>query len=241
MTRALAVEWAPSGIRVNAVAPTWVRTNLTAPLLDQPGIVERIAALTPLKRLATPDEIAGRSFTWRAPPRRWSPATRSRSTAAFWPNSGRARAGKSCIVPNAFAIPDIRAAGTVPKRRERGSELSWAVPIDNEHVTVEHRRLAARRRYTEERLAARRRHGSGNPARFRPNQEIRGSPAKARLSRGAEVTATDRQPRPGNLGTSDTGITILRHLLQKQVKTGGGRPRSYERRAGHACQPKDPD
>ncbi len=58
MTRALAVEWAPSGIRVNAVAPTWVRTNLTAPLLDQPGVVERIAALTPLKRLATPDEIA---------------------------------------------------------------------------------------------------------------------------------------------------------------------------------------
>ena len=58
MTRALAVEWAPAGIRVNAVAPTWVRTNLTAPLLDQPGIVERIAALTPLRRLATPDEIA---------------------------------------------------------------------------------------------------------------------------------------------------------------------------------------
>jgi NAD(P)-dependent dehydrogenase (short-subunit alcohol dehydrogenase family) len=58
MTRALAVEWAASGIRVNAVAPTWVRTNLTAPLLDQPGIVERIAALTPLGRLATPDEIA---------------------------------------------------------------------------------------------------------------------------------------------------------------------------------------
>ena len=58
MTRALAVEWAPAKIRVNAVAPTWVRTNLTAPLLDQPGIVERIAALTPLGRLATPDEIA---------------------------------------------------------------------------------------------------------------------------------------------------------------------------------------
>jgi NAD(P)-dependent dehydrogenase (short-subunit alcohol dehydrogenase family) len=58
MTRALAVEWASAGIRVNAVAPTWVRTNLTAPLLDQPGIVERIAGLTPLGRLATPDEIA---------------------------------------------------------------------------------------------------------------------------------------------------------------------------------------
>ena len=58
MTRALAVEWAQQGIRVNAVAPTWVRTDLTAALIDQPGIPERIAELTPLRRLATVDEIA---------------------------------------------------------------------------------------------------------------------------------------------------------------------------------------
>jgi NAD(P)-dependent dehydrogenase (short-subunit alcohol dehydrogenase family) len=58
MTRALAVEWAQSGIRVNAVAPTWVRTDLTAALLDQPGVAERIADLTPMRRLATPEEVA---------------------------------------------------------------------------------------------------------------------------------------------------------------------------------------
>jgi NAD(P)-dependent dehydrogenase (short-subunit alcohol dehydrogenase family) len=58
MTRALAVEWAQSGIRVNAVAPTWVRTDLTAAVLDQPGILDRIAELTPLRRLATPEEVA---------------------------------------------------------------------------------------------------------------------------------------------------------------------------------------
>jgi NAD(P)-dependent dehydrogenase (short-subunit alcohol dehydrogenase family) len=58
MTRALAVEWAQSGIRVNAVAPTWVRTDLTAALLDQPGIIDRIAELTPLRRLATAEEVA---------------------------------------------------------------------------------------------------------------------------------------------------------------------------------------
>src|SRR5579863_2046494 len=58
MTRALAVEWAQSGIRVNAVAPTWVRTDLTAAVLDRPGILDRIAELTPLRRLATPEEVA---------------------------------------------------------------------------------------------------------------------------------------------------------------------------------------
>ena len=58
MTRALAVEGAQSGIRVNAVAPTWVRTDLTAALLNQPGVLDRIAELTPLRRLATPEEVA---------------------------------------------------------------------------------------------------------------------------------------------------------------------------------------
>jgi hypothetical protein len=33
-----------------------------------------------------------------------------------------------------FIIPSIREPGAVPKRKERGTELSWAVPIDHEHV-----------------------------------------------------------------------------------------------------------
>ncbi len=58
MTRALAVEWAPNNIRVNAVAPTYVRTALIAPILEQPELVEKIKAMTPLKRLAEPEEVA---------------------------------------------------------------------------------------------------------------------------------------------------------------------------------------
>ncbi|MEP7172757.1 MAG: SDR family oxidoreductase [Aestuariivirga sp.] len=58
MTRALAVEWAPHTIRVNAVAPTYVRTAFIAPLLEQPDLVEKIKAMTPLGRLAEPEEVA---------------------------------------------------------------------------------------------------------------------------------------------------------------------------------------
>jgi len=58
MTRALAVEWAGSGIRVNAVAPTWVSTDLTKGLLSDPAMLKRIEDVTPLRRLAEPSDVA---------------------------------------------------------------------------------------------------------------------------------------------------------------------------------------
>jgi NAD(P)-dependent dehydrogenase (short-subunit alcohol dehydrogenase family) len=59
MTRALAVEWARQGIRVNAIAPTWVRTPLTRAITEKPELVRRIEELTPMGRLAEPEEIVG--------------------------------------------------------------------------------------------------------------------------------------------------------------------------------------
>jgi NAD(P)-dependent dehydrogenase (short-subunit alcohol dehydrogenase family) len=58
MTRALAVEWAPHQIRVNAVAPTYVKTPFIAGLMAQPDLVQRIEAMTPMARLAEPGEVA---------------------------------------------------------------------------------------------------------------------------------------------------------------------------------------
>jgi 2-deoxy-D-gluconate 3-dehydrogenase len=58
MTRCLALEWAPHRIRVNAVAPTYVRTEFIRAIVEDPELVRRIEAMTPLGRLAEPDEVA---------------------------------------------------------------------------------------------------------------------------------------------------------------------------------------
>jgi NAD(P)-dependent dehydrogenase (short-subunit alcohol dehydrogenase family) len=58
MTRALAVEWALHGIRVNAVAPTWTRTGFIGELEQNPVLMARIRAVTPLGRLAEAEEVA---------------------------------------------------------------------------------------------------------------------------------------------------------------------------------------
>ena len=59
MTRALACEWARKGIRVNAVAPGYVKTALVASLVERGAIdAQAIARRAPLGRMAAPEEIA---------------------------------------------------------------------------------------------------------------------------------------------------------------------------------------
>jgi 2-deoxy-D-gluconate 3-dehydrogenase len=58
LTRGLALEWAPHGIRVNCVAPGYVLTPLTAPVFERPGFLDDLRRRTPLGRYAEPREIA---------------------------------------------------------------------------------------------------------------------------------------------------------------------------------------
>jgi 3-oxoacyl-[acyl-carrier protein] reductase len=58
LTQVAALELAPHGIRVNAVAPGFVHTPLTEPATQIPGVLEEYLENTPLGRAGTPEEIA---------------------------------------------------------------------------------------------------------------------------------------------------------------------------------------
>ncbi len=57
LTKAIAVELAPHGIRVNSVAPTFVETTMTKPMLDDPEFREFVMGMIPMKRLAAPGDV----------------------------------------------------------------------------------------------------------------------------------------------------------------------------------------
>jgi NAD(P)-dependent dehydrogenase (short-subunit alcohol dehydrogenase family) len=59
LTRVLALEWAAHNVRVNCVAPGYVRTPLVEPVFARPGFLEALRARTPMARVAEAREIAG--------------------------------------------------------------------------------------------------------------------------------------------------------------------------------------
>jgi nitrite reductase/ring-hydroxylating ferredoxin subunit len=135
------------------------------------------------------------------------------------PNGNRFIRHAECIVPNAFMIPDIRETGAAPKRREQATELSWAVPVDNEHV----RGISI--------VAWPLENGEPKPG-WRPGtdtvDEIRPGSLLARSYEERQRKPDDLEAQEGqrsiavhaleHLGTSDTGIAMLRHLLREQIQ-----------------------
>jgi hypothetical protein len=135
------------------------------------------------------------------------------------PNGNRFIRHAECIVPNAFMIPDIRETGATPKRNEQATELSWAVPVDNEHV----RGISIVAWPLED----------GEPKQsWRPGtdtfDEIRPGSFMARSYEERQRKPDDLEAQEGqraiavhaleHLGTSDTGIAMLRHMLREQIQ-----------------------
>ncbi|NOE33355.1 SDR family NAD(P)-dependent oxidoreductase [Ruegeria sp. HKCCD7318] len=57
LTKALAGKWADDGVRVNAIAPGWIETEMTQGLRDDPERTAGIMARTPMKRWGKPEEV----------------------------------------------------------------------------------------------------------------------------------------------------------------------------------------
>jgi NAD(P)-dependent dehydrogenase (short-subunit alcohol dehydrogenase family) len=59
LVRELARQWAPHGVRVNAIAPGYFPTALNAPLVANPERLAQLLARTPMGRAGTPEDLAG--------------------------------------------------------------------------------------------------------------------------------------------------------------------------------------
>ncbi|GIK82684.1 MAG: short-chain dehydrogenase [Alphaproteobacteria bacterium] len=67
LTRSLALDWAASGVRVNAIAPGIFDTDMSDGIIDSPKLSERALAKTPMRRFGAPSEVAGAAVFLASP------------------------------------------------------------------------------------------------------------------------------------------------------------------------------
>lgn len=70
-TKSMAIAWAPRNVRVNAVAPGWIRTPLSQTAASAPEFMERVASRTPMGRWGEPHHIAGPVLFLASPDAAW--------------------------------------------------------------------------------------------------------------------------------------------------------------------------
>ena len=58
LTKSLAAEWGARGVRVNSVAPTYIETEMTAYVYDNPELLRHWVGATPMQRMGRVDEVA---------------------------------------------------------------------------------------------------------------------------------------------------------------------------------------
>jgi phenylpropionate dioxygenase-like ring-hydroxylating dioxygenase large terminal subunit len=133
------------------------------------------------------------------------------------PNGNRFVRHAECVLPNIFLVPNLHEPGTEAKRKDRCSEISWCVPIDNEHITAFS--IVA---WPLENGAPKKgwRPGTDTVLDIRPATINR--PYEERQRRPDDLEAQESQRAIAvhaleHLGMTDMGIVTLRKMLRDQL------------------------
>ena len=135
------------------------------------------------------------------------------------PNGNRLVRYAECILPNVYLVPNIHEKGDVPKVEDRCTEFSWAVPVDNEHVSgisivawpLENGEPKKNwRPRTDTVLPIR-----PGDRRDWPYEERQRKPDDMEAQEGQRPIAVHALER---LAPSDKGVSLLRRMLREQLQ-----------------------